>query len=68
MKNADAERLAIELAQEALGPDPFEYRDPDDKARRDKAMQELVELTEELGLYDDTDAAGEPRVVRHEQA
>lgn len=27
------------------------------------AMQKLVELTEELGLYDETDAAGEPRKV-----
>lgn len=32
---------------------------PEHAARR---MQQLVELTEELGLYDDTDAVGEPRV------
>jgi hypothetical protein len=33
---------------------------PDEQER---AMQDLVDLTEELGLYDDTDAAGEPRRV-----
>lgn len=35
---------------------------PEEKTT-EQAMQDLVDLTEELGLYGETDAAGEPRVV-----
>ena len=71
---AERDRIARELAQEQLG-DPYEYQDvAGEAARRRRAVDELARLTGELGLYDvpsqcyeDTDAAGEPRVVRHEQ-
>lgn len=42
-----------------------------DEEKRAKAVQDLADLSEELGLYDlyyDTDAAGELRAVRHELA